>query len=157
MDIIKVGKFIADCRKEKQLTQIQLAEKLNITNRAVSKWETGKSMPDTSVMMPLCEILGITVNELLCGERISVENYKMKAEENLIELQNKKAEAEADLSKVYKILMAVYLVLFVVNMVINYFFPEISGMREILGCITIIAGVLIFGFYFKSHYEIKLK
>lgn len=65
-----IGKFISACRKEKGLTQMQLAEKLNITNRAVSKWETGKSMPDVSLMLDLCNILGITVNELLSGERI---------------------------------------------------------------------------------------
>ena len=59
-----IGKFISACRKEKGLTQMQLAEKLNITNRAVSKWETGKSMPDVSLMLDLCNILGITVNEL---------------------------------------------------------------------------------------------
>ncbi len=69
MDQIKIGKFIALCRKEKGMTQLELAEKLNITDRAVSKWETGKSMPDTSIMIPLCEILSVSVNELLCGER----------------------------------------------------------------------------------------
>ena len=69
-----IGKFIAACRKEKGLTQVQLSEKLNITNRAVSKWETGKSCPDASIMLELCDILGITVNELLSGERITMEN-----------------------------------------------------------------------------------
>lgn len=71
-----IGKFIAACRKEKGLTQVQLSEKLNITNRAVSKWETGKSCPDASIMLELCDILGITVNELLSGERITMENYR---------------------------------------------------------------------------------
>ncbi len=65
-----IGKFISTCRKRKGLTQMQLAEKLNITNRAVSKWETGKSCPDASIMLKLCDILGITVNELLSGKRI---------------------------------------------------------------------------------------
>ena len=73
-----IGKFISSCRKDKGLTQMQLAEKLNITNRAVSKWETGKSLPDASIMLDLCEVLGITVNELLCGERIAMENYQKK-------------------------------------------------------------------------------
>ena len=63
MNQIDIGRFIAECRKERQLTQAQLAEKLNITDRAVSKWETGKSMPDASIMLDLCSILGITVNE----------------------------------------------------------------------------------------------
>ena len=64
MNQIDTGKFIAGCRKEKGLTQAQLAEKLNITDRAVSKWETGKCMPDSSIMLELCNILGVTVNEL---------------------------------------------------------------------------------------------
>ena len=80
MDQKKIGNFISTCRKEMELTQVQLAEKLNITNRAVSKWETGKSIPDASIMLDLCQILGITVNELLSGERITtMENYQNKA------------------------------------------------------------------------------
>lgn len=89
MDQTEIGKFIARCRKEKKITQAQLAEKLNITDRAVSKWETGKSMPDSSIMLELCEILGITVNELLSGEKIDVEHYEKKADENLIALKRK--------------------------------------------------------------------
>lgn len=75
MNQVMIGKFIAKCRKEKELTQAQLAERLGITDRAVSKWETGKSMPDASVMLELCEILGITVNELLSGEKVDENNY----------------------------------------------------------------------------------
>ena len=89
MNQIDIGKFIAACRKERQLTQAQLAEKLNITDRAVSKWETGKSMPDASIMLELCNILGITVNELLSGERIKMEDYSKKVDENLVELKRK--------------------------------------------------------------------
>ena len=89
MNQIEIGKFIAKCRKEKKLTQAQLAEKLNITDRAVSRWETGKSMPDSSIMLELCEILGITVNELLSGEEIDMEIYEKKADENLIALKRK--------------------------------------------------------------------
>lgn len=69
MDQTEIGKFISRCRKEKKMTQAQLAEKLNITDRAVSKWETGKSMPDPSIMLDLCEILGVSANELLKGEK----------------------------------------------------------------------------------------
>ncbi len=82
MNQTEIGKFIAKCRKEKKLTQAQLAERLNITDRAVSKWETGKSMPDSSIMLELCEILGITVNELLSGEEIDMESFEEKADEN---------------------------------------------------------------------------
>ena len=89
MDQVKVGKFIAECRKNKNLTQFQLAEKLNITDRAISKWETGKGMPDSSIMLELCDELDITVNELLSGEVIKMENYNSKAEENLLEMAKK--------------------------------------------------------------------
>lgn len=94
MDQIKIGKFIAECRKKKNLTQTQLAEKLYITNRAVSKWETGKSLPDASVMLELCEILEITVNDLLCGEVVVMENYKEKSEELLLEMVKEKEERD---------------------------------------------------------------
>lgn len=87
MEQVKVGKFIAECRKKKNITQAQLAEKLNITDRAISKWETGKGMPDSSIMLDLCNELDITVNELLSGEKISMNNYNEKAEENLLELK----------------------------------------------------------------------
>lgn len=89
MDQTKIGQFIAKCRREKKLTQAQLAEKLSITDRAVSKWETGKSMPDSFIMLDLCKILGITVNELLSGEVIPMENYEKTADENLIALKRK--------------------------------------------------------------------
>lgn len=89
MNQIEIGKFIAECRKKKNLTQAQLAEKLNITDRAVSKWETGKSMPDSSIMLELCEMLGITVNELLSGEEVDMKSYEQKANENLIALKRK--------------------------------------------------------------------
>ena len=92
----KIGQFIAQCRKKKNLTQAQLAEQLNITDRAVSKWETGNSMPDSSIMLELCEILGITVNELLSGEEIHMENYETRADENLLAL---KQQDENNLSK----------------------------------------------------------
>ena len=69
MDQIKIGKFMAECRRAQGLTQLQLAERLSVTDRAVSKWETGRAMPDSSLMLTLCDVLGISVNELLMGER----------------------------------------------------------------------------------------
>ena len=86
MDLIKIGKFIADCRKKKKITQEQLAEKLYITDRAVSKWERGLSLPDASKMLDLCNILDINVNELLNGEKIDMRDYNKKTEELLIEM-----------------------------------------------------------------------
>lgn len=86
MNLIKIGKFIADCRKQKSITQEQLAEKLCITDRAVSKWERGLSLPDADKMLDLCDILDINVNELLNGEKIVRKDYEKKMEELLIEL-----------------------------------------------------------------------
>ena len=86
MDQMKIGKFIAECRKKNNMTQIQLAKKLNVTDRAISKWETGKGMPDSAIMLDLCNELKISVNELLSGEAIEMNNYNEKAEENLINL-----------------------------------------------------------------------
>ncbi|MBR5272615.1 MAG: helix-turn-helix domain-containing protein [Clostridia bacterium] len=90
MDQIKIGKFIAERRKSVNLTQMQLAEKLSITDRAVSKWETGKSLPDSSIMLELCEILSINVNDLLSGEVVTMENYNKEAENKLIEMVKQK-------------------------------------------------------------------
>ena len=86
MNLIKIGKFIADCRKKKNLTQEQLAEKIYITDRAVSKWERGISLPDADKMLDLCNILDINVNELLSGEKIDMKDYEKKNEELLLEL-----------------------------------------------------------------------
>lgn len=87
MDQIKIGKFIASCRKDQGMTQAVLAEKLGISDRAVSKWETGKSLPDSGIMLELCELLQINVNELLSGEHIMAETYDRRAEENLLALK----------------------------------------------------------------------
>lgn len=94
MDQIRIGAFIAECRKGAGLTQMQLAEKLNITDRAVSKWERGKAMPDSSIMLALCEILGISVNDLLCGEVVTMENYNKELENNLMDAIKQKEEAD---------------------------------------------------------------
>jgi transcriptional regulator with XRE-family HTH domain len=83
----KIGKFIAACRKEQGYTQAALAEQLGITDRAVSKWETGKSLPDASIMLSLCELLSINVNELLTGERLPMNHYQEMAEQNLLQLK----------------------------------------------------------------------
>ena len=99
MDQGKIGKFIAECRKKKNLTQMQLAEELNITDRAVSKWETGKAMPDSSIMLELCKILDISVNDLLCGEVVTVDNYSKELESNLLEMIKQKEEADRRLLK----------------------------------------------------------
>ena len=82
----KIGKFIAECRKEKGLTQVQLAEKLGTTDKSISKWENGVCLPDSSQYEFLCNILEITINELFAGKKIKDEDYKKVADENLIKM-----------------------------------------------------------------------
>lgn len=118
-----IGKFISTCRKDKGLTQMQLAEKLNITNRAVSKWETGKSIPDASIMLDLCEILDISVNELLSGERIAMENYQKRADENMIKM---KKQNEA----VNKSARAGFGATLILLLVLNFFNVYKYGVQE---------------------------
>lgn len=83
MDTIKIGQFIKSLRKENSLTQREVAERLNISEKTISKWETGKGMPEISLLLPLCKLFGISINELLSGERIDEEQYVEKAEENM--------------------------------------------------------------------------
>lgn len=94
MDQIKIGRFIQERRKMQNLTQMQLSEMLGITDRAISKWETGRALPDSSIMLELCEILKISVNDLLSGEVVSMDNYNIESEKNLIDLVKKKEETD---------------------------------------------------------------
>ncbi len=94
MNQVKIGLFIAERRKAQNLTQMQLAEKLNITDRAISKWERGKAMPDSSIMLELCDILHITVTDLLNGEVVSVDNYNKELENKLLEMVKEKEKAD---------------------------------------------------------------
>lgn len=90
MNQIKTGLFIKEMRKAKNLTQRELAEKLIISEKTVSKWETGNGLPEVSLMLPLCDLLGISVNELLSGEKLSNAEYVRKAEENMVSLMTDK-------------------------------------------------------------------
>lgn len=94
MDQIKIGRFIAECRKANHLTQMQLAEKLGITDRAISKWENGRSMPDSAIMPELCQALNITINDLFNGEVVKMENYNEKSDQLLIEMAKEKEESD---------------------------------------------------------------
>ena len=94
MDLIKIGKFIANCRKDKKITQEKLAEKLYISDRAISKWERGLSLPDTDKMLELCDILDITVNELLNGEKTEMNDDNKKTEKLLIDMVKQKKESD---------------------------------------------------------------
>lgn len=92
MDQVKIGKFIAQMRKEQNLTQRGLADKLSISDKTVSKWERGRGLPEVSLMLPLCGALGITVNDLLTGQRVAEADYQTRAEENMMNLLRENAE-----------------------------------------------------------------
>lgn len=95
MDQEKIGRFIANCRKQRKMTQSELGEKLGVTEKSVSNWENGRNMPDLSLFKPLCNELNITLNDLLSGEKVTEKEYREKLEENIIntiDYTNKKLE-----------------------------------------------------------------
>lgn len=115
MDQIKIGKFIAEMRKEQNLTQQDLAEKLGISNKTISKWECGNGMPDYAVMESLCETLSININELLSGERLPSQEYSKKAEENMISLIQERSENnKRDIREWFKFMIGIVVLAFFV-------------------------------------------
>lgn len=131
MNQAKIGKFIAECRKRNNLTQMQLAEILNITDRAVSKWETGKSMPDSSIMLDLCNVLKITVNDLLSGEVVIMDNYNEKLEKNLIEMIRQKELADKRLLSL-EIVIGIFSSLILFSLVFVASFVQMADWLRIL-------------------------
>lgn len=140
MDQKKIGKFISFCRKEQGLTQAELAEKFGITDRAVSKWETGKSMPDASIMLELCEVLKINVNELLSGERLDADQYKAMAEAHLFEMHSKEEATNKKLLSLEVIIGYVCSITFFIMIFAASFAVTVTGWRIIL----IVAGAILF-------------
>ena len=141
MDQVKIGKFIAACRKKKSLTQMQLAEKLNITDRAVSKWETGKAMPDSSIMLALCDVLEITVNDLLTGEVVTMERYNKELEKNLLEMVKEKEAADQRLLKLEIVLGIIAVLPLIAAAVVTCIVPMEewkSGVLVILSLIPLL-------------------
>ena len=151
MNQAKIGKFIADQRKANNLTQSTLAEKLGVTDRAVSKWENGKCLPDASIMLDLCKILKITVNDLLCGERITMENYNKQLEENLIEITKQKQELDKKLLSL-EILIGVFSCIILFGFVFTAAFVE---MKDWLRIILIVIGFILgcVGIFFAVRIE----
>lgn len=118
MDQMKTGRFIAQCRKEKGLTQFQLGELLGITDRAVSKWERGLSLPDASIMQDLCSQLGITINELFTGERLDVmDNYNKQLEENLLEMKRREEEKNRQMLRMSNVIGIMSGALFLIGVI----------------------------------------
>ena len=124
MDQIKIGKFIFNCRKEKFLTQEQLAEKIGVTSKSISRWENGNTMPEYSLLKNLCNELDINVNELLSGEKIKGNDYMNKSEENLIKLRKQIDKRKKVLTIISYVFMAIIIVAFILNIVLNRIFPD---------------------------------
>ena len=138
MDQVKIGKFIAVRRKAEGLTQMQLAEKLNITDRAVSKWETGKSLPDSSIMLDLCDVLKISVNDLLTGEVVTVDNYNKELENNLLEMIKQKEDSDRRLLRA-ELVMGICCLLPLIGAII---IVNTVPMTELSGTLIVLAGLL---------------
>ena len=151
MDQIKIGKFIAERRRAVGLTQLQLAEKLNITDRAVSKWETGRAIPDSSLMLPLCEILDISVNDLLCGEAVSLDNYKEELEKNLLDMIKQKEKNDRHLLRSEVVIGIFSVIILFVPILVGALLPMEDWQRLIFVCSGIIPAVV--GFYFALKIE----
>lgn len=132
MNQVKIGKFIVSKRKEQGLTQLQLAEKLGITDRAVSKWETGKSLPDASLMPELCKLLKITINDLLCGEVVSVENYNEKAEKALLEMVKKEEMQNKKLMMYENVIGFSSTLSFLIQVLVAVFFVKNTTAQTLL-------------------------
>ena len=138
MNQVKIGKFIAECRKKNNLTQMQLAEKLNITDRAISKWENGKAMPDSGIMLDLCNELKISVNELLSGEVIEMKEYDKKTEELLLEMQKQKEEAHKRLLTIEIVMGVVCIIPLLVAIVMVSTIP----LEEWIQIVIVIASII---------------
>ncbi len=138
----KIGKFIAECRKNKKLTQQDLAEKLNVSDRTIGNWENGRNMPDLSLFKPLCDELDITINELLSGEKIKKEVYQEKFEENIINTIDYSSKKIKEKSKIISIILIVLGIL--ITIISIGIFPSESSwgsVYSILGGIISVIGV----------------
>ena len=124
MDQIKIGKFILNCRKEKGITQEQLAEKLGVTSKSISRWENGRTMPDYTLLKDLCNELDININELLSGEKIKENDYVNKSEENLIKLRKQIDKRKKFLTIISYIFMTIIIIVFILNIVLNRILPD---------------------------------
>ena len=151
MNQIKIGRFIAECRKKANLTQMQLAEKLNITDKAVSKWERGITMPDTSIMLELCGILGISVNELLSGEKINMENINQKNEQLLLEITNELERKNKTIWNAMWTIMAVSIIGLIGGLaIVAFFVPEGPWMLVAILALCVV-------FLIPCFYALKLE
>ena len=146
MNQIKIGRFIAECRKNTNLTQMQLAEKLGITDKAISKWERGIAMPDTSIMLDLCDILCISVNELLNGEKVDMENNNPINEQILLDMAKELEKKNKTIWSAMWIIMTVSITaLFAGILIAAFLIPE--GIWQLVTILGVCVLFLIPCFY----------
>ena len=165
MDLIKIGKYIAFKRKEQGLTQKQLAEKLNMSDKSVSKWERGICLPDVSVYLELCKILGISINEFLAGEDIPKETIEQKAEENIIQITKDNKNKQKYLKKIIRLLIVMLVVfIFITSIFIyqkliqpqNYIEPYLEKSTEMQTANMLSShpgNILLFHYNSKKNYD----
>ena len=146
MDVIKIGQFIALRRKAAGLTQNQLAEKLGITDRAVSKWENGRSLPDSSIMLELCGILGVTVNDLLSGEVVTMDNYNKETENRLLELIKAKEDTDRHLLKMEVVLGILSAAILFIPVIVGAYVPLEEWQKLLIVFSGFIPGLIGFSF-----------
>ena len=164
MDLIKIGKYIAGKRKALGMTQKQLAEKLNMSDKSVSKWERGICLPDVSVYMELCEILGISINEFLAGEDIDAENVEKKSEDNIIQVTKDSKKKQKNLKSIlavvttFAVIMVLVLGAVFVHKVMqpkNYItaVDRTSAEMKTAELLSGADGAYLFNFYAKEEYK----
>ena len=140
MDQVKIGMFISMCRKKQNLAQAELAEKLGITDRAISKWETGRSLPDASLMLDLCDILNISVNDLFSGEKVKMNEINNKQEQMILEIVKEKQETD-------KRLLKIEIFIGILSIIVLFSFIAIAAFVNIdnwLRVVLIVSGFVIF-------------
>ncbi len=160
MDQIKIGKFIKECRNKNNLTQNELAEKLGITDRAVSKWENGRAMPDSSLMLDLCKELKITVNDLLSGEVVSVNNYNENSEKIILEMVKEKEKNDKLLLRCEILVGVICIIIMLALTVIASYVPMEEWLRVLLILIGLVPLLIATPFMLKieqiaGYYECK--
>lgn len=164
MDLVKIGKYIAGKRKALGMTQKQLAEKLNMSDKSVSKWERGICLPDVSVYMELCEILGISINEFLAGEDIDAENVEKKSEDNIIKVTKDSKKKQKNLKSIlavvttFAVIMVLVLGAVFVHKVMqpkNYItaVDRTSAEMKTAELLSGTDGAYLFNFYVKEEYK----
>lgn len=124
----KIGKFILELRKEKDMTQQTLADKLGVSDKTISKWENGRGMPDLSLMKPLCNVLGITINELLSGERLDKKDYQEKLEENILNTINYTGSKLKRTNKIFKIVIGTTVI--IIGLFATMFCVDVRRMNQ---------------------------